>query len=147
MSGAVTCKAELKFLHPDAKRPYRGRDTDAGFDLYSIESLILTPGIGKTIRTGICISVEPGFFYTVKGRSGMLFIDLITAVGTVDAAYTGEILVRIYNAGPTPYTINKGDRVAQLIFQEVCNAEFTDVTEFSSAYSLRGTAGFGSSGK
>lgn len=141
-------KAEVKLLHDKARMPVRGRDTDACWDIHSCEDYHIHPDEIVTVHTGVCISVPPGYYYTIDPRSGLLFADDVwVGRGIIDATYTGEIRVRIHNKSGKILHIHRGDRSAQLTFHKVYEPEFVQVNDFSPEYDVRGTAGFGSSGK
>jgi len=140
-------KLETKLIHPDAKLPFRKRTTDAGWDLYSVEDVVIKPQMTKNIHTGICISAPEGYYYTIEGRSSMFMEGITPNRGIIDATYCGEVIVSLVNKSDEKYKITLGDRIAQIILHKCYDAMFSTVSEFSSDYNKRGTAGFGSSGK
>lgn len=140
-------RLEAQRIHPEAKLPYRGRNTDAGYDLYSVESKIIPVKDSAIIKTGIKISCPPGFYYTIAGRSSLWTKKIFPNGGIIDATYTGEVWVSLVNVSNTPFEINKGDRIAQLLIHRQYDAHFVEVEKFSPAYDQRGENGFGSSGK
>lgn len=133
--------------HALPKLPDRKRTTDAGYDVYAAEDGVVQPGGSTNFHTGIRVAVPPGWFYSVRGRSGLGFKNVQPFIGTLDATYVGELLILLMNTGTEPHTVNKGDRIAQIIFEEQVHADYVEVDEFSPEYDQRGTAGFGSSGK
>lgn len=133
--------------HKLPKVPSRKRDTDAGYDVYAAEGGTIQPGESRNFHTGVRVAVPPGWFYSVRGRSGLGFKNVQPFIGTIDATYNGELLILLMNTGNEPHTVNKGDRIAQIIFEEQAHADFVEVEEFSPEYDQRGVAGFGSSGK
>jgi len=139
-------RLEVKFIHPDAKLPFRKRETDCGYDIYSIENKELTPNTATIVKTGILISAPPGFYYTIEGRSGLWMRGIFPNRGIIDATYTGEVVVSLVNVNDEPYQVAKGDRIAQIILHKQYDAEFRLVEDFSSCYNQRGESGFGSSG-
>lgn len=140
-------RAEHKLLHPDAKTPTKSRDTDAGHDLYSIENVIIQPGTTINVRTGIILTVPNNYYITVEGRSSLFKNGVIPARGIIDATYTGELIVALTNQSHKEYKIEVGDRVAQFIVHKCYDIDITMVDDFSPQYNVRGTAGYGSSGK
>lgn len=140
-------RLEVQLDHPLAKLPFRKRDTDAGYDLFSVEDKTLAPGRATLVHTGIKIAAPPGFYYTIEGRSSLWLIGISPNRGIVDAAYVGEVVVSLVNNTETPYEVKAGDRVAQLILHRQYHAEFAEVDSFSPDYCTRGTNGFGSTGK
>lgn len=138
---------EVVQVDPLAKRPFRARATDAGYDVYSVENVTIEPHSTAEVRIGLCISAPPGKFYTVEGRSGVRRLGTKPFRSIMDATYTGELSVTMENWQDKPYTVRVGDRVAQIIFDDQEHADFDMVTTFSQEYSERGTKGWGSSGK
>ena len=121
---------------------------DAGADLVSSEALRLEPGQRALVGTGVRIALPDGFAAFVVPRSGLAAkhgITIVNSPGTVDAGYRGEIKVTLYNSDPTgTITLHRGDRIAQLVVQQVAHAAFREVESLPD--SVRGEGGFGSSG-
>lgn len=140
-------QVKIQKLYSEAKIPTYASDGDAGADLYSVESGILYPGERRLIRTGIAIEIPPGFVGLVHPRSGMAAkfgITIVNSPGTIDSGYRGEIMVNLYNSGDENLHYAVGDRIAQIIFQEVYQAHFEEVEELGN--SARGLGGHGSTG-
>ncbi|GLP95334.1 dUTP diphosphatase [Paraferrimonas sedimenticola] len=122
----------------------------AGMDLRAVldESLTIQPGETKLLPTGIAIHVaDPGLAAVILPRSGLGHkhgIVLGNLVGLIDSDYQGQLMVSCWNRGQSEFTIEPGDRIAQLVFVPVVQAEFKVVDEF--ADSERGSGGFGHSG-
>jgi dUTP pyrophosphatase len=121
----------------------------SGMDLYAgpDEATTLNPGERKLIPTGIAVAIPEGFEGQVRPRSGLAFkygITLLNTPGTIDADYRGEIGVLLINLGSQPFTVNYGDRIAQLVIAPVCQAclEWTEDLEDTS----RSGGGFGHTG-
>jgi dUTP pyrophosphatase len=138
---------EYRITHPDAKPPYRSRDTDAGYDLSSVAAVEILPDMFEKIPVGLQISAPSGYYYTMESRSGMLSKGLVVRKAIIDAAYTGDLFVLIHNHGTISYKINVGDRIAQILPHKIIHVEFLQRNEFSPDYNIRGIAGWGSSGK
>ena len=123
-------------------------DGDAGADLCAAVEVELPPGGRALVPTGVAIALPAGYVGLVHPRSGLahrMGVTVLNAPGTVDAGYRGEIMVNLINHDPlVPAKIARGDRIAQLIVQRVCRAEFQLVTELSD--SVRGIGGHGSTG-
>jgi dUTP pyrophosphatase len=137
----------IKKLHPDAALPVyaHGPSEDAGLDLRAVESIVLTPGAAHGVPTGIAIELPPGYEAQVRPRSGMALKHSLTVnFGTIDPGYRGEIRVIMFNLGRADYTIEKGDRIAQLV---VAKYEAIEWQESDLSDSDRGAGGFGSSGR
>jgi dUTP diphosphatase len=121
-----------------------------GMDMHAAveEDLILEPGVAQTVPTGFAIAVPPGFEAQVRPRSGLAVkhnIIIPNAPGTIDSDYRGELRVPLLNAGKEPYTVRRGDRIAQMIISPVVRADWKLVDELPP--SDRGAGGFGSTGK
>ena len=133
-------------LETNSKLPTKANFNDAGFDLYSIVDIIIPPKQRKTVRTGIALQMPEHFAGLIWPRSGLSVkqgIDVLA--GVVDSGYRGEIMVCLYNTSDEDVNIHIGDRIAQIIFQEVPRV-IMEVHE-SLGSSQRGENGFGSSGK
>lgn len=123
----------------------------AGLDLRALlqQPLVLQPGETQLIPTGLSIHVaDPSLAAVILPRSGLGHkngIVLGNLVGLIDSDYQGPLMVSLWNRGSEPFTVEVGDRIAQLVFVPVVQAEFNLVTEFEQ--SERGEGGFGHSGK
>ena len=138
---------ELKFLrlHPAAKLPTRGSREAAGLDLYSIEGVTLEPGARAAVRTGLAVAIPAGFYGRVAPRSGLAVnYGLDVLAGVIDSDYRGEIVCAIVNHGREAFTIEAGQRVAQLIVEAIItpDAVWADALDETA----RGAGGFGSTG-
>ena len=120
---------------------------DAGADLHAAEPVVLGPGERATVGTGVAIALPDGYVGFVVPRSGLAFkhgITIVNAPGTVDAGYRGEIKVALLNTDASEaYTIEAGDRIAQLVVVPVPAVELVEVERLPE--SERGAKGFGSS--
>jgi dUTP pyrophosphatase len=121
----------------------------AGHDLAAaVEApLVLAPGERAAVPTGFALELPPGWEGQVRPRSGLALAHGVTvanAPGTIDSDYRGEIKAILVNLGAEPYTIRRGDRVAQLVVARVEAVEWEEAEELSS--SERGAGGFGSTG-
>lgn len=141
-------KVLIKRLDPDLPLPSYAKPGDAGADLYSRIDLTLNPGERALVPTGIAIALEPGFAAFIHPRSGRAAkegLSMVNAPGTIDAGYRGEIQVILINQDlTTPIAIKRGERIAQLIIQEVGRASFIEVSDLPGT--SRGDGGFGSTG-
>ncbi len=110
--------------------------------------LALAPGAAELIPTGVSIYIaDPGLAAVLLPRSGLGHksgIVLGNLVGLIDSDYQGPLMVSAWNRGATPFTINPGDRIAQMVFVPVVQVGFEVVEDFSTT--ARGSGGFGSSG-
>lgn len=121
----------------------------AGADVVAAvaSELVLSPGGRVAVPTGLVVAVPEGFEIQVRPRSGMALhhgVTVANAPGTVDSDYRGEVMVILANLSGAPYTVRRGDRIAQLVVAPVVRAEFSP-QEFLPG-SSRGAAGFGSTG-
>jgi dUTP pyrophosphatase len=94
----------------------------AGLDLHSIEAVVLAPGQRKLVGTGLTINLPAGTEGQIRPRSGLAFkygITVLNSPGTIDEDYKGELKVLLYNAGDSTFSIEKGDRIAQLVVNQV----------------------------
>jgi dUTP pyrophosphatase len=142
-------RIRLRRLRPDAVIPTyaHGPHEDAGMDLCAVESVVLEPGVAQLVPTGLCVEIPPGFEGQVRPRSGLALrhaISMPNAPGTIDPGYRGELRVILINLGRELYTVQAGDRIAQLI---VARYEAVEWEESDLAESIRGSGGFGSSGR
>ena len=138
----------IKRLDPDIPLPSYAKAGDAGADLCTRIDLTLKPGERVLVPTGISIALPNGFVALVHPRSGLAIkhgISIVNTPGTVDAGYRGELQVILINHDlKESITFKKGDRIAQLVIQQVERAEFIEVQDLPG--SERSTGGFGSTG-
>ena len=121
----------------------------AGMDLYAAveKDTTLKPGEIKLISTGITIALPPGFEAQIRPRSGLAIkhgISIPNTPGTIDADYRGEVKIILINLGESPFTVKRGDRIAQMIINKVYQAHLELSTELSST--KRNEGGFGHTG-
>jgi dUTP pyrophosphatase len=129
--------------------PIYAKGGDAGADIVSAVEITLAPGERALVPTGISIALPDGYVALVHPRSGLAIkhgVTMVNAPGTVDAGYRGELKLILINHDPSEsVSFKRGDRVAQLVIQQVERAEFIEVQELPG--SGRGTDGFGSTGR
>ena len=133
----------------DLPLPAYATDGAAGLDLLAAvtEPLTLQPGERKLVPTGLSIAVPPGFEAQVRPRSGLALksgVTVLNAPGTVDADYRGEVGVILINHGDQPFTVNRGERIAQMVIAAYSRAEWVPVAALPETQ--RGAGGFGSTG-
>jgi dUTP pyrophosphatase len=141
-------KVEIKRLNEDAIIPQYAHKTDAGADVFAVEEVTLKPHETALVKTGIAVAIPVGYEIQVRPRSGLSLktnLRVANAPGTIDSDYRGEICVIMTNIGNLSYTINKGDKIAQLIIAPVPMIDWVMVEELSSTE--RGEGGFGSTDK
>ncbi len=140
-------QTEVLIVCDEQMMPHYSQAGDAGADLRSSQALVIEPGQRALVTTGVSIALQDGFVGLVHPRSGLALkhgITVLNSPGTVDAGYRGEIMVTLINTGDLPFEIAVGDRIAQLIIQEVYRARFVQVEVLPG--SDRGNRGFGSTG-
>src|SRR6202451_1381827 len=140
---------KIRRLREDAVIPRHahGPEEDAGMDLHSVEAVTLLPGETKLVATGLAIELPAGYEAQVRPRSGLALKHAITvpnAPATIDPGYRGEIKVILLNLGRENYEIHSGDRIAQMV---IARYEAIEWQEGELSASVRGTGGFGSSGR
>ena len=138
-------KIKIKRLSPKAIIPERSKQSDAGYDLHSIEALPLLPMSREAVSVGFAIEIPKGYYGRIAPRSGLAVragIDVLA--GVVDSGYRNEIKVVMINLGQGLVSVEEGDRIAQLIIEKCHDVEWEEADELSD--SDRGEDGFGSSG-
>ena len=110
--------------------------------------LIIEPGNRALVPTGLCLEIPEGYEVQVRPRSGLAFkfgVTVLNAPGTIDADYRGEVKIILANFGEQPFTIKRGDRIAQLVPSKVAvSVGFTEIQSITE--SSRGAGGFGHTG-
>ena len=138
----------VKILDEGLPRPSYAKPGDAGLDLRSTEDIVIEPGQRALIGTGIALAIPQGYAGFVQPRSGLAIkqgMTLVNTPGLIDSGYRGEIRIIALNTDKeNAIAIKRGDRIAQLVIQEVPAVELVEVEELSS--SERADTGFGSSG-
>jgi dUTP pyrophosphatase len=127
--------------------PAYARPGDAGLDLRAAQSVTLKPGERCVVPTGLRLAIPEGHAGLVLPRSGLALrhgITVLNAPGLVDAGYRGEIQVLLINHGAEPVTLERGERIAQLVIQPVAQARLVETERLPD--SSRGEGGFGSTG-
>ncbi|KAI0301823.1 dUTP diphosphatase [Multifurca ochricompacta] len=135
----------IKRLSKKAKLPTRGSALAAGYDLYSAEKKVI-PARGKAlIDTQLSIAVPPGTYGRVAPRSGLASKFMIdTGAGVIDADYRGVVHVLLFNHSEVDFTVEEGDRIAQLVVERIETPAVVEVENLETT--LRGASGFGSTG-
>lgn len=123
-----------------------GADLRANFPERS--GVTLAPGVRALVPTGLRLAIPPGYEVQIRPRSGLALkhgIMLVNSPGTIDSDYRGPLGVILLNAGDEPFSVNHGDRIAQMVLAPVTRAEFRLVEALDNT--ARGTGGFGSTGQ
>jgi dUTP pyrophosphatase len=140
---------KIRLLSDKAKVPTRATPWDAGADLYSVEDRTIYSGKRALVYTGVAIELPDGYVGYICPRSGLAWnygITVLNAPGVIDSGYRGELMVNLINLAesPIPYDIKAGDKIAQLVIQQVAFPKFEIAESLSD--SQRGAKGHGSSG-
>jgi len=120
----------------------------ADIEAFISEPLVIKAGQRAIIPTGISLEIPEGYEAQIRPRSGLAInhgITVLNSPGTIDADYRGEVKIILINTGDTDFTINSGDRIAQIVFSPVIRAEFYPNARLSETD--RGEGGFGSTGR
>lgn len=128
-------------------QPVRSKPADAGFDLVAVlpRDYALHADCYKLIGTGTKLNIPKGYYGQIQGRSGLASKGVVPHLGVIDAGYTGEIAVILFNHGDKTLAIKNGDRIAQIVIHKLPSVRFHAVEAF--ADTERGDNGFGSSGR
>ena len=154
MSAVKVVKVEVLQLPHGAGLPLPTYQTAraAGLDLLAAVSedtpVVLESGRYAMVPTGLSIALPEGFEAQVRPRSGLAAkhgVTVLNSPGTIDADYRGEVAVLLINHGTAPFTIRRGERIAQMVIAPVSQAELVAVTVLSPT--ARGAGGFGSTGR
>jgi len=141
-------KLKVKKLNKLAEIPQYQTQEAAGFDLHSVEDVVIAPNERKLIGTGLSFEIPKGYEIQIRPRSGLAYkhgITVLNSPGTIDSDYRGEIKVLLINHSNESFEIKVGERIAQAVIQEVIQATFEEVEELNDT--ARGNKGFGSTGK
>ena len=143
-------KVLIKKLDPDVQLPEYKTSGASGVDLIAFvkKSINLEPKTSVLIPTGLSVAFPEDYEIQIRPRSGLAAknnISVLNTPGTIDSDYRGEIKVIIYNHGNENFSINNGDRIAQMILAPVVKMELEEKNDLPK--SIRGKGGFGSTGK
>jgi dUTP pyrophosphatase len=133
----------------DIPLPSRMSEWAAGFDLHAAveEPVTLAPGERKLIPTGFAMAMPADLEAQIRPRSGLALkhgITCLNSPGTIDADYRGEVKVLLVNLGQQPFTIERGERIAQMVFQQLPAVAISEADELPDT--VRGAGGFGHTG-
>ena len=143
-------KVLIKKLNPKVNLPSYKTSGSSGMDLMAfIEKPIkVLPNSSEIVPTGLSIAIPEDLEIQIRPRSGLAAkssISVLNTPGTIDSDYRGEIKIILFNHGKEEFTVNNGDRIAQMILMPVLKVEFEEVKDLPKT--LRGSGGFGSTGK
>ncbi len=132
-------------INPEAKLPEKAHQSDAGYDLFAVENVSIPPYGQAKIGTGIKMAIPQNFAGLIWDKSSLAAQGLKTMGGVIDSGYRGEIIIIAKNLTEEFFNITKGQKVAQIIIQEIGNIPLVETKIFDSTE--RKDAGFGSTGK
>ena len=134
----------VKRLGQDSQLPVRKSNGAAGYDIYSDEETTIQPSEYKLVSTGIAMTVPPGTYGQLAPRSGLAVKGIHVGAGVIDRDYTGEVKVLLFNLSKDTITLEKHERVAQIILKKISVPEVEEVYQLG--LTSRGDQGFGSTG-
>lgn len=143
----MSIKVLVKKINENAKMPSYAHFGDAGVDLYAARDTVVPPHGRALVPTGLKIAIPNGYEGQVRPKSGLALkhgITVLNTPGTVDAPYRGEVGVILFNSSDNEYVARSGEKIAQMVFCKVENAEFELVEDLPETD--RGEGGFGSTG-
>lgn len=135
----------IKKLTNDAILPTRGSKEAAGYDICTLDNVLIPPFQRTLVSTGLAMTVPEGTYGQLAPRSGLsVKKGLHVGAGVIDRDYTGEVKVLLMNLSSEPIELQSSDRIAQLILKKIETPEVVEVEELTET--LRGVGGFGSTG-
>jgi|SRR5581483_1645364 len=140
----------FKKLNPRAILPAYQTEQAAGMDLHACvpegETILIPSGAWKLVQCGFAIEMPPGIEAQIRSRSGLALrgIIILNSPGTIDADYRGEISAMLFNAGQSEFLVRHGDRIAQMVFNEIVVARPVLMDDLTPT--TRGAGGFGHTG-
>ena len=140
-------KVKIQKINGDAIIPAYSQEDDAGMDLFSTKDYIIMPNHRILVGTGLKVEIPRGYEMQIRPKSGLAIRNGITVLntpGTIDAGYRGEVGVILINKSSLPYKVEKGQKIAQAVFNKIEKAKFIVSTNLSKTE--RGDGGFGSTG-
>ncbi len=141
-------KVKIKRVHPDAKIPEYKTKGAAACDVYSLEEVVIKPGESAMLRTGLAFEFPSDYFMMLAPRGSFALkkhLDIPNSIAIGDSDFRGEYLMPVRNLGQEDAIIEKHERIGQILFIPIVQAEFEEVDELGETE--RGTGSFGSTGK
>jgi len=136
----------VKLLSDRARLPERKSELAAGYDIFSAEDVTVPAGGKATVATDVAVAIPAGHYGRVAPRSSLAAAaHIAVGAGVIDADYRGAVGVVLFNHGPDPFVVRRGDRIAQLILERISTPPVRAVTELPPT--VRGAGGFGSTGR
>lgn len=139
---------KFKRLSSQAIKPSKKSKGAAGFDIHAAVNVTVFPNKTVKVPCGFAVEIPEGYELQMRPRSGLALMHSITLIntpGTIDSDYRGEVCALIHNLGKEAFTINSGDRIAQLVLNELPDIKIVEVSHLSSTE--RSSGGFGSTGR
>ena len=141
---------KVKKLHPDAVLPMYNYPSDSGFDLHSVEEVILVPFGRALVPTGLSFQFDEGLEIQMRPKSGLAInqgLTILNTPGTIDQGYSGEVKAIVFNTNNYEFKITKGMKIAQAVLCPVINGKFVMIDEVNDLNETdRKDNGFGSTG-
>lgn len=135
-------------LGEGAKAPFKKHTGDAGWDLFTSEEVTIQPGETVDVHTNVKMDMPPYLYARITGRSSTLRNHkLLVNEAIIDNGYTGELFVCIHNMGDKPFVVEKGMRLAQILFHTIEDVRWSQVERILPTPGKRGNDGFGSTGR
>lgn len=135
------------YLDPGARMPEKAHDLDAGYDLFALNSVVIPPGEGRIIETGVHMEIPKGYCGVLVSKSGLNVNYNLTSTGLIDSGYKNAIKVKLYNQGKTSQLMRSGWKCSQIVILPISLDGLEKVESLEEfADSERGMNGFGSSG-
>ena len=144
-----TRNLQVKKIHPDAYRPIYNYESDSGFDLYSVEEVVLEPFGRSLVPTGLAFGIPEEHEIQVRPKSGLALkqgLTVLNTPGTIDSGYDGEIKVIMFNTTDKQVIINKGMKIGQAVLCPVVCGKYVEFELVENIQRERGDNGFGSTG-
>jgi len=146
MSALESCsRCPVKLVNQDAQLPKQGSPGAAGYDLYACRDVVIKKKSRSLVAIGIILAIPGGCYGRVAPRSSLAVKGIDVGAGVIDSDYRGELMVLLINTTDQDFSVVKGDRVAQIIFEKIATFRMTPLTNLT--VSERGTGGFGSTGR
>ena len=134
----------VRLVDPKARKPVKADYGAAGYDVFSVDDVIIEPGHRQLISTGLSLEVPVHFYVRVAPRSGLSLRGVDIGAGVIDSSYRGTVKVLVINNGTEDFVVTEGTKIAQLILERCSNVSIFEVDSLSETE--RGYGGFGSTG-
>ena len=145
-----TVELEVELTSGDSVSPFYNYQTDSGFDLFSIEDVVLSPFGRSLVQTGIKLGIPDGYEIQIRPKSGLALnhgLTVLNSPGTIDEGYNGEIGVIVFNTNNHEFKIERGMKIAQAVLCPVMNGKYVDLIPVDKIGNKeRGSNGFGHTG-